>query len=141
MLPRRLVANRVARPATLDREALLPFAVDGERTLRAEPQRPFVPRGLMLWNAAGLSVEAAIIGRDMQLVVACGKVPAQWFASSQSFEQVTKALAEGNAPGRGWGHWNPLYPGVLVRLEFDGLVAGMQRSQPVQALMWGLTVA
>jgi hypothetical protein len=122
----------VSGPPALNVEALLAFENrETMTTLESQPQKPFKPRGLMLWNAAHLNVEAMTIGRDQQLVVSFGKVPALWFMQSQTYEQVVAAHAEGKEPGRGWGHWDQLYPGILVRLQFDGLVDG------VRALMWG----
>jgi len=121
----------VLPPPALDREALLPFEVRGGWTLMASPQKPFKPRGLMLWNAAHLSVEAMVIGVTHQVVASFAKVPALWFMTSQNYEQVVAARAEGKEPGQGWGSWDAVYPGMLVRLDFDGPAAD------VKALMWG----
>jgi len=129
-------------PHELDREALLPFVNDGyggaiDRTLSASPQKPFRPRGLMLWNAAHLSVEAVIIGNQHQVLVSFGKVPALWFMTSQTYEQVVSARAEGKEPGQGWGSWDALYPGIMVRLLFDGPLVGPSAEHDVKAVMWG----
>ncbi len=125
---------------SLDRESLLTFRHGGEigkaggfgnDTLIGETQRPFIPKGLMLWNVGYLQVEAALIGTDLQLVCSFGKVPAAWFATQQSFEAVVLAQRAGDAAG--WGHWRTVHPGVYVRLQFDGPAAH------VRALMWGLS--
>jgi hypothetical protein len=118
-------------------EALLTFDAPAPSVmeLRASPIRPFTPRGLMLWNADHLEVEAAIIGTQHQLVASCGRIPARWFSTAQNFEQVAKALQEGKEPGQGWGAWDSVYPGSLVRLTFT---APVDLFLPrVQALMWG----
>lgn len=125
---------RVHNVRTFTRQALLPFeCYNGARTLMAQPQKQFKPRGLMLFGKLdGLNLEASIIGCNEQLLVAFGKVPALWFAQAQSYEQIAKAFADGIEPFS-WGSWDALYPGVRVRLEFDRPCDG------VQAVMWGLT--
>lgn len=142
-LPPRMRRRSLARIKPPEpREALLTF--DGgsygpnSRVLVAHPQRPFKPRGLMLWNAEHLNVEAAIIGNSEQIIASCGSVPARWFMTSQNYEQVVAALEAGNEPGRGWGTWDVLRPGILCRLIFDGPVTGAaSSSKDVRALMWG----
>jgi hypothetical protein len=135
---RRLYAPPALR--SFEVEALLPFRHGGElgagaylsnEWLIAETQRPFFPKGLMLWNAGGLEVSAAFIGTNLELVCGFGSVPAAWFATQQSFEAVVAAQKAGAAAG--WGHWTPVHPGVLVRLQFNGPAAH------VRALLWGLT--
>lgn len=121
------------RPEPIAREALLPFELGRghSRTFMASPQKPFKPRGLMLWDVPhALNVEATIIGNNHQLMVAFGKVPALWFAQAQTFEQVVADRAKGKEPSS-WGSWDALYPGIMVRLEFDGDASG------VRAVMWG----
>ena len=117
-----------------DRQSLLTFeraTADG-RILQAQPMRPFLPRGLMLWDVGTLQLEAMVIGRDDQLVVSFGRVPARWFTVAQSFEQLAASVLGGVEPPS-WGEWDPLYPGLIVRLVFDGPTDGLQ------ALMWGLS--
>jgi len=129
---RRLYASTA--PRSFDVEALLPFRPGGEFSngwLVAETQKPFLPKGLMLWNAEGLQVSAAYVGTNLELVCGFGSVPAAWFATQQSFEAVVAAQKAGDAAG--WGHWSVVHPGVLVRLQFDGPAAH------VRALLWGLT--
>ncbi len=109
-------------------EALLLFERGGRygsNVLVANVQRPFKPRGLML-------LSATLIGNTDGVVLASfGKLPARWFTVSQSFDQVREAIAAGNEPGQGWGDWSSLYPGIQVRLLFEG------DPSAVQALMWG----
>ncbi len=130
----RRVRSSFRRPPPEPRQALLPFCSEGGgRVLQASPQRPFKPRGLMLWNAGELSVEATYVGNSEQLLCSWGKVPAAWWSTQQSFEEVCKALAEGKEAAS-WGTWDHAYPGVMVRLTFDGDCAG------VRAVMWGVTL-
>ncbi len=117
-----------------DQQALLTFervTSDG-RIFQAAPMKPFLPRGLMLWDVGTLQLEAMVIGRDDQLVVSFGRVPARWFTVAQSFEQLAESVLAGVEPPS-WGTWDRLFPGVLVRLVFDG------PADAVQALMWGLS--
>lgn len=139
---RRRYYHPPAKPT--QREGLLTFEHDGgywpgNLTLVASPWKVFKPAGLMLWNVAGLYVEAAIIGNQHQLVASCGAIPAEWFTTSQNFEQVVRALKEGKEPGRGWGDWDRLYPGVMVRLLFKKPPTYREPAVPeaVKALMWG----
>ena len=120
------------RPHVLNQEALLPFEPAGDGyTLSANPQKPFKPRGLMLWGSPpGLNVRAVTIGAQGQLLVSWGLVPALWFEQAQTFEQVVAARAQGKEPAS-WGSWDEFYPGVMARLIFDA-PAGL-----VRAVMWG----
>lgn len=115
-------------------EALLPFEVakggDGA-VLIAQPQKPFMPRGLMLWDVGLLNVSAALVGRDLQLVCSFGNVPARWFNVQKSFDAIVLAQTVGDAAA--WGYWTPCHPGQQIHLRFDG------PASRVQALMWGLT--
>lgn len=123
--------------SSLDFEALLTFEPESQYSdyvLTGRPQKPFLPRGLMLWGVAGMNLRAALVSVHDTINIGCGLVPAEWFATSQSFEQVLKAHAEGNGPGRGWGHWPTVHPGQMVRLLFDRPLSGS-----VRALMWGHT--
>jgi hypothetical protein len=128
-----LPPGAIASKPKLDVEALMPFEASGGQTLLASPQKPFKPRGLMLWDAPpSLNVECIVIGNMHQVLVAYGKVPALWFQQAQTFEQVVAARAAGQEPAS-WGSWDALYPGVMVRLEFDG-------PANVRAVMWGHTL-
>lgn len=129
----RRVPYAMPAPPALSAQGLLTFEPESEYTLTATPQKPFKPLGLMLWDVGTLSVQAMVIGRQPQLSVSFGLVPARWFTVSQSFEQVVASFAEGKQPGQGWGTWDAMYPGILCRLSFNGPVGF------AQALMWGLT--
>jgi hypothetical protein len=129
-------------PQSFDVQSLLTFRVasefyphhggEGERVLVGETQKPFMPKGLMLWNVGDLQVAAALIGTNLQLLCSFGKVPARWWSTQQSFDDVVRALAEGKEAAS-WGTWGTVHPGVLVRLQFDG------DASAVRAVMWGLS--
>lgn len=115
--------------------SLLPFErmkVDGVKTFEAEPFETFKPEGLMIWGASYYAtVRHILIGAVPQLVAGIAPIPARWFASSQSYEQVWRAHREGKDPP-GWGDFSIVYHGMTVKIEiedssFDG----------VQLLMWG----
>ena len=120
----------VPRP-DMNVEALLAFEYDHPQSplLVAKPQKPFQPRGLMLWDVGLLNVQAALIGTNHELLCSFGLVPARWFAVQQSFDAVMRAQNAGDAAA--WGHWSVCHPGMLVRLVFDG------PADRVKALMWG----
>lgn len=119
----------------LSDESLLLFERDGRygrTTLLANVQRYFKPRGLMLWDVGTLQLSATLIGNvDGVVLASYGMLPARWFTVAQSFEQVRTAMTEGKEPATGWGDWNCMYPGIQVRLIFDGDCSA------VQAVMWG----
>ncbi len=121
-------------------EALLSFQLhhdhDGvrERTrLEAWTQKPFQPRGLMLWDVDHAQLEMLTIGAHHELLCSFGPLPARWFTAAASFEQVAKAVAEGKEPPS-WGSWSAVFPGQLVRLVFD------RKLDAPQAVMWGIAL-
>lgn len=127
---------RPAPPPVFDVEGLLTFerSSTNPRIFEASPQRSFKPRGLLLWDVGTLSIEAATIGRDHQLVQSWPAIPARFFATALSFEQLQQMAREGREPSGAWGSWHAAHPGMLVRLVFDG------DASAVQACMWGHTI-
>lgn len=121
------------------REKLLPFATKEDATFlcfEASPRMPFKPTGLLLWNVSPLDeVSACYVGRDTQLTATFEPVPAAWFASAYSFEEVEKRAELGKYPAT-WGHWNVAEPGVIIRIEVRIKDPATDRDR-VRALMWG----
>lgn len=129
-------------------EALCPFrhgAPHAEDCLVALPQRTFLPRGLMLWGVPDGACVNIFVGRDLELVVEYGPIPAKWFAALDSFAQVAAAVDAGKEPP-GWGKWDIVRPGLIIRLEFSKhnalsrLDGGRLNAGEIQALMWGHAV-
>ena len=87
------------------RQGLLPFkfaAAGGDKldhtTLRANTQRLFKPRGLLLWDVGATQLEMMLIGSNLELVCDFAPVPARWFTLADSFAAVAKAVQEGKEP-------------------------------------------
>src|SRR6185369_1898722 len=77
---------------------MLGFESDGV-FWRAMPQRPFLPRGLMLWGVPdGATLEQAVIGQELQVLVSASGVPAKFFAMAKSYEELAKRVDEGCEP-------------------------------------------
>lgn len=119
-------------------EALCPFripSVDSD-TLSAMPQRVFKPSGLMLWDVPHGATVDIFVGRDLELVVEYGPIPARWFTAMQSFAQVARAVDEGLEPPA-WGKWDVVQPGFFIRLRFAARDGSRLDARGIQALMWG----
>jgi hypothetical protein len=124
-------------------EALCPFRIGttssfdrDNNTLQAAPQRTFKPRGLMLWGVPDGACVNVFVGRDLELVVEYGPIPAKWFAAFESFAQVAAAVDAGKEPP-GWGKWDVVHPGLFIRLEFSTRDGQRLDAREIQALMWG----
>jgi hypothetical protein len=87
----------------------------------------------VLWDVPPDAKVLAFIGTQLQQAVTYGEVPARWFAHWRSFAEIARAAQDGIEPA-GWGHWDSVHPGVMIRLRFSVPVPD------VQALMWGHTV-
>lgn len=127
---RTIVATDPPDPKT---EALCLFSLDRPDLLQAQPQRPFLPSGLILWDVPDSVKVMAMIGTSPQLVVTYEYIPARWFSHYRSFAEILRSRADGFETA-GWGTWDAVSPGVLMRLMFSEPVPN------VQALMWGHTV-
>lgn len=105
----------------------------------ADVQKPFKPKGLMIWGVgAGDVVRIATIGRDHQLSVSFGDLPARWFSTWQSFADIAKAVDEGKEPP-GWGEWSFVQPGLQIRILLSHPDPGRVFGPSVELLMWGYT--
>lgn len=114
-------------------QSLCPFTYHAGVWL-AQPQRPFRPRGLMIWDAPPKSSVQIMIGCDLQLVVDVGPLPTRWFSSFQSFEQIAKAIDEQKEPPA-WGTWRAVEPGMRIMLRIE------PASEDLQLVMWGDSVS
>lgn len=130
-------------------KALLPFRdspnLYGDNYVEWEcvPQEPFLPSGLMIWNAPEMStIEIILIGNRVELVAGIGPIPAKWFTTQDSYEQVWKAQLEGKEPA-GWGDFHIIGVGMRVRIRMAShrsYPANKEKWEKVQLLMWGHSV-
>ena len=120
----------ITAPPPLDFEGLLTFERKAPNVLEAYSQRPFKPRGLLLWDVGAAQIQMCTIGANHELVSSFAPIPARFFTTAASFEQVALAVAEGKEPPA-WGSWSQVHVGQIVRLVFDSAPPG------VQAVMWG----
>ena len=143
------LASYYTRPhALVMLRTLLPFPTaptidhDGGANWIVESREAFRPRGLLIWNAPdGAVVEHIKIGVQGQLVAAVGAIPAQWFATAQSYEQVWDAHRRGIDPP-GWGDFQIAAVAMLIqiRLTHPGRGVPHEEWQRVQLLMWGQSI-
>jgi len=125
------------------RRLLLPFTWKGQR-FNAEPQRPFRPRGLVIWGAPPGATVHCWIGIHLEIVAAWGDVPARFFASGDNFEQIAKQLEAGKEPPA-WVDWHDIRPGVIVQLEVRSRTNVAKRTgdlplgpdDGIELVMWG----
>jgi hypothetical protein len=105
----------------------------GSMSLQGVAQRPFRPRGVMLWDVPERARVHIFRGTDLQGLISFGQIPARWFMQWKSFAEIVRDLDAGKEPPA-WGTWDTFAPGVMLRLLFD---------QPVpdaQGIVWGETI-
>lgn len=121
-------------------QAMLPFRYCYS-AFEAEPQRPFRPKGLVIWDAPkGAEFRQAIIGNRIQLVASCGGIPARFFAYGDSYEQIVAKLDAGLQPPA-WGTWDTVQVGhrVVIEITLDGNPIGPENG--VSLAMWGFAIS
>jgi hypothetical protein len=126
-----------------ERRCILPITYDQRGGLWwGDPQEPFRPSGLAIWGApARATVTQCLIGPQLQLVCAFGAVPAKFFAQADSYAQLAKLVELGKEPPA-WCAWDPIAPGVRLRLELkasNGLLLGP--GDGIECCCWGTAVS
>lgn len=125
-----------SRPPSIVRtvRALLGFKREGMTSFVGEPLRPFKPRGLLLWGELrGVGLTMAVHNYHHLVKVSFEPVPARFFATGDSYEQIAKKMDAGAEPPA-WVDWNAVAPGEYIRLYFDGLSSALAS---VELCMWG----
>lgn len=107
----------------------------------AMPQRSFRPRGLFIVGElrTGDRLDQAIIGQNLQVLQSCEGVPAHFFSTARSYEQIAKVVAEGGELPA-WCEWNIIHVGQMVRVTvraLDGSPVGPER---IDLGFWGHTL-
>lgn len=118
------------------RKKLLPLVWQSAGMWGQMAQLPFKPRGLLIWDAPPRTlVSQVIIGIGLEVVSTIGPVPARWFMSGESYEQIAKKIDDGAEPPA-WVDWSPMGVGQQLRvmLEFDGRPLADSEAQLV---IWG----
>jgi hypothetical protein len=122
--------------------ALLPF-VWSDGAFYGRPQRPFRPKGLIIWGAPRGATVYAWIGCTVEGVVAYAGIPAKWFASGESYEQIRQKLEAGiEVPD--WMTWDTVPPGIDVRIEVRDAADSARMLGPadgIELLQWGEALA
>jgi len=133
-----LPSRRSERREVTATPSLLGFGFVQGRGWLASPQRPFKPRGLYIVGelSTGDRLAQAYVGQDCRTLCSCEGVPAHFFATARSYEQIARAVADGQElPG--WGDWGIAYPGVQIWVNVttrDGAPLGPDR---IDLGMWG----
>ena len=131
------VPGMPARQATSS-PAMLGFFFDQSGYWCAMPQRPFKPRGLYIVGelTTGDRLTQALLGYELQLLQSCEGVPAHFFATARSYEQIAKAVADGHElPG--WGEWKHCYPGQRFMIRVTSRHGDALGPDRIDLGMWG----
>lgn len=134
-------------PGRLDRiesvsRGLLGFEYNEAAQLwRAIAQRPFQPRGLLLFGVPhGSTLDQCVIGHNLQIVNGCERIPAKFFAMGDSYEQIAKLIDAGKEPPA-WCTWSPIGVGQHVHIVLrDALGKSLGPADGVQVVFWGEAV-
>jgi hypothetical protein len=122
------------------RGALLGFDFAGQY-FEARPYKPFRPRGLLIWGAPPLAViDFAQIDSQEQVKAGYSGVPARFFSTGESFEQIAKQLDEGKEPPC-WVSWEAINPTGSCRVFVrDPLGVALGPAQGIELVFWGLAL-
>lgn len=101
-------------------------------------QRPFKPRGLLIWGAPkGATLRHHVIGCDCQVLFSGTPVPVKFFETAKNYEQVAKLLEQGiELPS--WCDWDSCGVGSMIRLTINdrqGNPIGPEVG--IELVMWG----
>lgn len=139
--PLQVIGNAYGPGGRLVR-ALLPFQwVDG--AFRATPQRPFRPKGLIIWGAPAGATVMAYVGCNLEGVAGWGGIPAKWFAMGDNYEQMRAKLDAGVEVPE-WMTWDTVGPGIAVRIELrdrDDSARALGPRDGIELVQWGECVA
>jgi hypothetical protein len=118
-------------------QALLAFGLPDPRVTAATPagqtqaftsdyvQVPFLPRGLIVWGAtADTFVERVRVGNTNEVEVSGMAIPARYFETGRSFDQIARLAAAGELEGAVGAHqlldMRETSPGVLCSVALRG---------------------
>ena len=122
--------------------ALLPF-VWSDGAFYGRPQRPFRPKGLIIWGAPRGSTVYAFIGCNVEGVVSYSGIPAKWFASGESYQQI-RAKLEAGIEVPDWMTWDTCDVGIDIRIELRDAADSARTLGPadgIELLQWGESIA
>lgn len=99
------------------RRMLCGFVLRGEEWV-AEPDVLFRPYALMLWNVPDRAkVSHCVAGAQGQILASRAAVPASFFATGRSFEDVVARFEKEGIEAPYWCDFDVLEPGVSMRLQ------------------------
>jgi hypothetical protein len=118
--------------------SLLGFHFD--RFWIASPYRAFRPQGLLIWNPPAKSVICCEITNSKQIQSSYDMVPAAWFATAKSFEQLAAEIESGKELAA-WCTWDSVYPGQTIKLEIlsYNTHTPFTPNDGIELVMWGYT--
>ena len=122
------------------RRCLLGFRFSSEgNAFYSHPYLTFRPCGLLIWNPPPLSTVSCVITGQNQLVASFEPVPAQWFATAKSFEQLAAEVAEGKEPPA-WCTFSVVEPGQTIEIAVQSGGVSLSPADQVELVMWGRCV-
>lgn len=104
----------------------------------ATPDRAFKPRGLIIWGAPpGALVKMALLDQREQVLRSADGIPARFFASGESFDEIAKQIEAGKEPPA-WVDFDLIEPWSMLRVVValpQGL--GLGEADGLQLALWG----
>lgn len=104
----------------------------------AAPDRPFKPRGLIIWGApAGAQVRMALLDQREQVLRSADGIPARFFASGDSFEEIAKQLDAGKEPPA-WVDFDMIDGWAMLRVVISSSEGmGLSDGDGLELVLWG----
>lgn len=106
---------------------------------QSQPQRPFKPRGLMIWGAPdGAVVDQATVGQCLQVLQSVDGVPAKFFGFGKNYADLAKMVDAGVEPPA-WCDWDTAFVGSVVRIRIrDRNGKPLGPKDGIELCMWGV---
>lgn len=113
--------------------------VSDKRQWEANPQMPFKPCGLMLWDLPPRTMlSQSLIGMDEQILASHAPIPADFFTTAKSYDQLMAQVEAGLFPPS-WPTFDSMTPMVHARIVLlDAEAERFHTSSGVRLCMWGV---
>jgi hypothetical protein len=121
-------------------QSLCGLDFDGQRHWVARPFRPFTPQGLLIWGAPPFArVRRIVVAGTPVLIGNSEGVPARWFGTALSFEQLQRLIAAELQPPQ-WGSWPYIDMVTGMKIELVDRSGAAIGSEVVEMVLWGAMV-
>lgn len=128
-----------AKPA-IAKKMWMPFpppnSVTGTVYFTIQPDVPFKPMGLMLWDLPeDASLEMCKIANEECVIASYGKLPAKVFARAESYEKLKELVENGEEFFSEWLDAPPITPANRVTVILSSETGSFEKTR---AAFWGL---